>query len=79
MIRGAKCSGVNKIKIHSLRHSHCAYLISLNFSPFQISKRLGHNDIQVTLNTYGHLYENIQFDIADRLDKEQGEKYNGMS
>lgn len=79
MTRGAKLSGVKRIKPHSLRHSHCAYLISLDFSPYQISKRLGHNDIQVTMNTYGHLYEEIQSDILNRLDKEARRNYNVLS
>ncbi len=35
--------------------------------PLAISERLGHEDIQTTLNTYSHLYPNKQNEIADML------------
>ena len=60
-------SGVRKIKIHELRHSHASHLIELGFSPSLISERLGHSDIKETLNTYSHLYPNKQEEIADLL------------
>ena len=49
-------AGVKKIDVHSLRHSHCAYLIKQGIQPLIIKERLGHKDIKITLNTYGHLY-----------------------
>ena len=39
-----------------IRHSHVAYLIYQGVEPLIIKERLGHKDIQMTLNTYGHLY-----------------------
>lgn len=36
-----------------------------------ISERLGHKDIRITLNTYGHLYPNRQHEVADLLDKKR--------
>ena len=33
-----------------------AYLIYQGVEPLTIKERLGHKDIQMTLNTYGHLY-----------------------
>ena len=35
-----------------------------------IRDRLGHKDIRITLNTYGHLYPNQQRKIANLLDNE---------
>lgn len=64
-------SGVKKIRVHDLRHSHVAYLINKGVDPLLIKERLGHKDIQITLNTYGHLYPNKQRTIADLLDGEQ--------
>lgn len=32
-----------------------------------ISKRLGHESIETTLDTYGHLYPNKQKEIASQL------------
>ncbi len=60
-------SGVRKIKIHELRHSHASHLIELGVPPLTISERLGHEDIKTTLNTYSHLYPNKQKQIADML------------
>lgn len=61
-------AGVPKIRIHDLRHSHVALLIEKGVSPLAIADRLGHEDVQVTLGTYGHLYPNKQREIADILE-----------
>jgi integrase len=60
-------AGVKKIRVHDLRHSHCAYLIHQGVQPLIIKERLGHKDIKITLNTYGHLYPSEQKRIADML------------
>ena len=73
MQRGIKASGVKKIRIHDLRHSHASMLVELGFSPLEIADRLGHEKIETTLNTYSHLYPNKQVKIADRLDSEYKE------
>ena len=61
-------AGVKKIDIHSLRHSHCAYLIKQGIQPLIIKEWLVHRDIKVTLNTYGHLYPSEQKKVASLLD-----------
>ena len=61
-------AGVKKIDVHSLRHSHCAYLIKQGIQPLIIKERLGHKDIKITLNTYGHLYPSEQKRVASLLD-----------
>ena len=68
MARGIKLSGVKKIRIHDLRHSHASLLIELGFTPKEIAERLGHENIETTLNTYSHLYPNKQERMADRLE-----------
>lgn len=42
---------------HSLRHVHVAYLLSQGVDIYAISKRLGHSNITVTLNTYSYLVD----------------------
>lgn len=69
MKRHIKKAGVRKIRVHGLRHSHVSYLIDLGVEPLIIKERLGHEDIKITLNTYGHLYPSKQRLIADLLDK----------
>lgn len=60
-------AGVKKIRVHDLRHSHVAYLIHEGVEPLLIKNRLGHKDIRITLNTYGHLYPNEQKKLAEML------------
>lgn len=68
MNRGTKLSGVKKIRLHDLRHSHASLLISkLGAQPNLVAERLGHEKIQTTLNTYAHLYPNQKRDLADKL------------
>ncbi|MBR6401628.1 MAG: site-specific integrase [Firmicutes bacterium] len=67
MQRGCKRSGVKKIRIHDLRHSHASLLIEMNVLPLLISERLGHENIETTLNTYSHLYPNKHKQVADML------------
>ena len=63
----AELAGVHRIKIHALRHSHASLLISMGENPLIIKDRLGHEKIQTTLGTYGHLYPNSNFEVAKKL------------
>lgn len=74
MDRGAKAAGVKRIRIHDLRHSSCALLINLGYSPVQIAERLGHESVTIT-ERYSHLYPSVQEQMADRLN----EAFNGSS
>lgn len=69
MDRGSKKAKVKRIRIHDLRHSHASLLIEMGFSPLLISERLGHENIETTLQTYSHLYPNKHSQVADRLEK----------
>ena len=73
MQRGIKESGVKRIRVHDLRHSHASMLIELGFSPLEIANRLGHEKVETTLNTYAHLYPNKQTKLAERLVSEYRE------
>ena len=52
----AKLAGVKKIRIHDLRHSHASMLIEMNAPILLISQRLGHENVETTLQIYSHLY-----------------------
>ena len=69
--RECEKSGVKKIRVHDLRHSHVAYLIHQGVEPLIIKERLGHRDIKMTLNTYDHLYPNQQRKVADMLNNQK--------
>ena len=57
--RGAAAAGVQRIRIHDLRHSHVSLLIDMGFSPHLIAERIG-DTVQMVNNTYGHLYPTKQ-------------------
>lgn len=75
--RYTAAAGLPLIRVHDLRHSHASLLIEQGFSPIAIRDRLGHEDIQTTLNTYGHLYPNKQEEIASRLEELGTQKEGG--
>ena len=72
--RQAEKAGVKKIRVHDIRHSHVAYLIHQGVQPLIIKERLGHRDIKITLNTYGHLYPSQQKQVAEMLNRQRQEK-----
>ena len=63
-------SGVKRIRIHDLRHSHASLLIHLNYQPLLIAERLGHDNVQTTLSIYSHLYPNKHREVADKLNEQ---------
>ena len=64
-----KISGVKRIRIHDLRHSHASMLINLGMPINMVSKRLGHENIQTTLDTYTHLYESKEKELEDKMNE----------
>ena len=52
----ASAGEVKEIRIHDFRHSHASLLANNGINIQETSRRLGHSDITITLNTYSHLY-----------------------
>ena len=67
MERGAKATGVKRIRIHDLRHSHISLLIDMGFSAVAIADRVGHESIEITYR-YAHLFPSKQKEMASKLD-----------
>ena len=61
-------AGMEPIRLHDLRHSHASLLIENKIPITDISKRLGHKNPRITLETYAHLYKRSDQPIADALD-----------
>lgn len=68
MESGCKKSGVKKIRVHDLRHSHASLLIQMGYPILLISERLGHEKVQTTLQLYGHLYPDVHGNVAQQLE-----------
>lgn len=52
---------------HDLRHTHVALLVAEGWHPKGISDRLGHTSIRTTMDTYGHLFDQVADEWVDRL------------
>ncbi|SCI04360.1 Integrase [uncultured Ruminococcus sp.] len=63
----SKKAGIKKIRLHDLRHSHASLLIEKGFSPLLIADRLGHENVETTLNTYSHLYPTKESELISCL------------
>ena len=70
MERGCKESGVKRIRIHDLRHSHISLLIDMGFTALAIADRVGHESIDITYR-YAHLFPTRQAEMANKLDMER--------
>ncbi len=52
----AKEAGLPVIRIHDFRHTHVSLLANEGINIQEIARRLGHSKIEMTWNTYSHLY-----------------------
>ncbi len=66
--RGCKNTGVKKIRVHDIRHSHVSLLIDQGFDALVIAERVGHENVSTTLNTYAHLFPNKQMALISSLE-----------
>ena len=57
------------LRIHDLRHSAVAFLISQGAHPEAIKRYMGHSSISVTMDIYGHLFPSDAEDLANKLDE----------
>ena len=74
MDRGCRETGVKRIRVHDLRHSHVSMLIEMGFSAVDIANRVGHKSVKVTYR-YAHMFPNKDLMIAKKLNiSRNGEK-----
>ncbi len=55
-IKYAEAAGLKCIRVHDFRHSHASLLANEGINIQEIARRLGHSKIEITWNTYSHLY-----------------------
>lgn len=65
----SQLAGVKIIRIHNLRHSHASLLANEGINIQEVVRRLGHSDIEMTWNTYSHLYPREEERAVAILDK----------
>ncbi len=79
VVKRAELSG---IRFHDLRHFFASMLIAQGESPKYVCDQLGHATIQITFDTYGHLFPQSRKEAAAKLQDamRQGKyKANGRS
>ncbi|APE45252.1 site-specific integrase [Sulfitobacter alexandrii] len=57
-------SGQSKFGIHALRHAAASLFIEQGWNPKKIQTLLGHASINMTMDVYGHLFENAEEDAS---------------
>lgn len=62
-------TGVRKIRLHDLRHTHATVLLKLGVHPKTVQMRLGHKDITITLQLYSHYVPGLDEEAAEKLDR----------
>ena len=56
------------LRFHDLRHTYAALMVAAGAHPKLLQAQLGHTSINVTLNTYGHLFPDAFADVGEALD-----------
>ena len=64
-----KTAGLKEIRFHDLRHFFASLLISQGFSPKYVCDQLGHSSIQMTFDTYGHLFPKAKEEASAKLEE----------
>jgi integrase len=57
-------AGQSKFGIHALRHAAASLFIEQGWNPKKIQTLLGHASINMTMDVYGHLFENAEEDVS---------------
>jgi integrase len=65
-----------KYGLHAFRHAAASLFIEEGFSPKQVQTLMGHSTIQVTFDTYGHLFPSSEGDKA-KMERLQARIING--
>jgi len=69
MEAGCNRTGLPKIRIHDLRHSHITYLQNLAISSMDIASRVGHKNVDMTMH-YSHSSEETQRAIVEIIERD---------
>jgi integrase len=60
--------GMQRMRLHDLRHSHATQMLKSGVHPKVAQERLGHSSIAITLDLYSHVIPNMQDEAAQRVD-----------
>jgi hypothetical protein len=63
-----RAAGLDRLRIHDLRHTAVALWIAAGANPKEVAARAGHASVSFTLDRYGHLDPEADAALCDRLD-----------
>ena len=67
--RICKKNNFKMINIHGFRHTHCSLLFEAGVPMKDVMDRLGHSDIQTTMNIYTHVTKDSKDKSAQKFAK----------
>jgi len=62
-------AGLPKIRFHDLRHTAASLMLNHGIPVIVVSKILGHSKPSITMDIYGHLYNEMQDEAAQLMDE----------
>lgn len=68
--KGTHVPPITRVHVHGLRHSHASYLISIGVNVVLVSKRLGHEKVSTTLDTYSHFFPKDERDMLSTMNND---------
>lgn len=69
IIQVQKKYNLQKITTHGLRHTHCSLLFEAGANMKEVQDRLGHTDIQTTMNIYAHVTAKAKEEAIQKFEK----------
>jgi integrase len=63
----ARAAGLPRIRLHDVRHSYATAALAAGIPAKVVSERLGHANIAITMDTYGHVLPGLDAQAAGTL------------
>ncbi len=60
-------SGLPRIRVHDLRHTHATIALGASIHPKVVSERLGHSTVAFTLDVYSHCVPALGREAAEKI------------
>ncbi|BDR32079.1 tyrosine-type recombinase/integrase [Enterococcus faecalis] len=60
---------MTEISVHGFRHSHASLLFEAGLDVKSVQDRLGHSDVQTTLQIYTHVTEKMKNNSGEKFQK----------
>lgn len=68
VMRVLKKAELEEFNIKSFRHTNATFMLQNNIHPRVVQERLGHSNIEITLNIYSHMVPSMQKEASEKLE-----------